>query len=100
MKTKVKTIDIQAKEWFDKINGNSYFSSVITINFGSKDEVTLKLPFQYGYEMAYQQQSLAELFKIAVIKHTSTHLLREQGIIINSSIQRGCLKKQVVNHGL
>ena len=42
---KVKTIDIQAKEWFDKINGNSYFSAVITLNFGLKTKNNLNYPF-------------------------------------------------------
>ena len=34
------------KEWFDKINGNSYFS--VQIEDVEKD-ITYKLPFQYGY---------------------------------------------------
>ena len=35
---KVKTIDVQVKEWFDKVNGNSYFAGIITINFGMKND--------------------------------------------------------------
>ena len=50
MKTKyIKTIDITTKEWFDKINGNSYFSSEITINFNKKNQKTIFVPFTYGY---------------------------------------------------
>ena len=33
------------KEWRDKVNGNSYFSSVVEDLEGN---VVLKLPFQYG----------------------------------------------------
>jgi len=36
----MKTIDINAKEWFDKINGNSYFAGTITLDFGMKTEET------------------------------------------------------------
>ena len=46
---KTKTIDIQAKEWFDKVNGNSYFAGTITLNYGTETEETFLLPFQYGY---------------------------------------------------
>lgn len=45
----LKTIDIQAYEWFDKVNGNSYFAAIVTTNFGLSDKKQVKLPFQYGY---------------------------------------------------
>jgi len=35
-----------SKEWFDKINGNSYFSTQIE---DIKKDIIYKLPFQYGY---------------------------------------------------
>lgn len=37
-KTKIKTIDVTALEWFDKANGNSYFAGTVTINFGMKSQ--------------------------------------------------------------
>lgn len=50
MKTsQIKTIDLQVTEWFDKTYGNSYFSGLITINFGMPNQVNLFMPFQYGY---------------------------------------------------
>ena len=42
--TTIKTIDIQAKEWFDKVNGNSYFSAIATINYGLQDQKTINVP--------------------------------------------------------
>ena len=46
MKTlKIKTIDIQAKEWFDKVNGNSYFSANVTINYGHENQKNIRLWF-------------------------------------------------------
>ena len=50
MKTnQIKTIDLQVTEWFDKTYGNSYFSAIITINFGMANQKRLFMPFQYGY---------------------------------------------------
>ena len=46
---KTKTIDIEAKEWFDKINGNSYFCGTITLNYLMDNQETFLMPFQYGY---------------------------------------------------
>lgn len=34
------------KEWFDKINGNSYFSSQVE---DIERDIIYKFPFQYGY---------------------------------------------------
>ena len=29
----MKTLDINAREWFDKVNGNSYFSAQIVVDY-------------------------------------------------------------------
>jgi len=50
----IKTIDVNCKEWFDKVNGNSYFAGTIVINYGRKDEKEIKIPFQYGYGDHYR----------------------------------------------
>lgn len=97
---KIKTIDIQAKEWFDKVNGNSYFAGVITVNFGMKGERIIKMPFQYGYGNQYEQQAKAQLMNLGLINTTSTHELREQKIKINSTIQIGCKNLEVKQYGL
>ena len=47
--TPIRSLSVQGKEWFDKVNGNSYFSAVIQIN----GEPVHKLPFQYGYGSHY-----------------------------------------------
>lgn len=54
MKTKIQTIDITALEWFDKINGNSYFAGTVTINYGLPDSRSFNMPFQYGYGDHYK----------------------------------------------
>jgi len=61
MKTKIKTLDITAKEWFDKVNGNSYFSCTVTVNYGMKGEQTIKLPFQYGYGDLFRHKAFEAL---------------------------------------
>ena len=33
----IKTIDVNCLEWFDKINGNSYFAGEIIVNYGRKN---------------------------------------------------------------
>ena len=96
---KVKTIDIQAKEWSDKINGNSYFASKIIVNKSLKNEKRYVLPFQYGYENVYEQKAIELLKKNGLIKETSVFKLKNEGVIIRSQKQRNCLKKEVVNFG-
>jgi hypothetical protein len=60
----IKTIDVSCKEWFDKVNGNSYFSAQVTLNHGMEDEVTYKIPFQYGYGDQYRHEALDKVKQI------------------------------------
>tara|TARA_R100000654_G_scaffold21332_2_gene43026 strand:+ start:3482 stop:3820 length:339 start_codon:yes stop_codon:yes gene_type:complete len=53
----IKTIDVNALTWFDKVNGNSYFSGKIVLNQNLKNEVVLFMPFQYGYGSQYEYQA-------------------------------------------
>lgn len=55
-----RSLFIECREWFDKINGNSYFSARIWVDGG---QVAI-LPFQYGYgdQFIYEaQKKLLEL---------------------------------------
>lgn len=45
VRTPQRSLNIEAREWFDKQNGNSYFSARIWID----GEIVHVLPFQYGY---------------------------------------------------
>jgi hypothetical protein len=56
----IRSLFVECREWFDKVNGNSYFSARIWINGG---QVAI-LPFQYGYgdQFLYEaQKKLLEL---------------------------------------
>ena len=90
MEQRIKTIDIIAKQWFDKNNGNSYFAAIVTINYKLEGENILKLPFQYGYGDYYYYAAI-ELVK----KEYQIDSLED--IIIRRNIQRGCKKRDLKN---
>ena len=95
---KIKTIDVNAKEWFDKANGNSYFSCNITINFGMKNQKNLFIPFQYGYGDHYKYVAYNELKNLKLIKtdvETPFKYYSDNNIIVREHMQRGCLKREL-----
>ena len=58
---------VVAKEWRDKVNGNSYFSAQIeSTEYGSRYKT--KLPFQYGYGDQYKYEAVRELVKEKVLE--------------------------------
>jgi hypothetical protein len=70
----MKTLDINSREWFDKINGNSYFSAEIVINYGTPSERKYFLPFQYGYGDHYKYQAFELLQDNHEIPDNINHL--------------------------
>jgi len=95
---KIKTIDIQAKEWFDKINGNSYFSAEIIINYGMKTTKSFIIPFTYGYGEYYIQATGQLLEKEKVIKLEGKQLWQYcdvNNIILRTNKTCGCKKRDL-----
>lgn len=95
---KIKTIDVNALEWFDQINGNSYFAGKITINYGMKTEKTYIMPFQYGYDSQYEYEAFKILEKEGYFNNLNiSHLWQviNHGVILRSNIKKGCLKKDL-----
>ena len=90
----LKTIDIEAKEWRDKINGNSYFSSDVTLNYGMDNQEIIKLPFQYGYGDHFKSVTLNTLCKK---DNTSKFSLYHD--FIKWIDEKDCKKKDVLNWG-
>jgi hypothetical protein len=100
----VKTIDVNAKEWFDRINGNSYFSATVSINYGMDNSTSIYLPFQYGYGDHYTDMAAKELDKLGYItlekynnggserlwQYCNTHK-----IILRQSKQENCKKRDL-----
>lgn len=94
----IKTIDIEAKEWFDKVNGNSYFAGIITVDFGMPTEKQFKMPYQYGYGDCYRSEAIKTLKENNYLpKDFSYSYFQDNGIIIRSSIQKNCKKSELKN---
>lgn len=94
----MKKLDIQAKEWFDAKNGNSYFSALITVDYLLPNEKSFSIPFQYGYGNQYEYEALKVLQskKMAPNSYNSLHrFCAENEIELNSNILKNCTKKQV-----
>lgn len=100
----IKTIDVNAKEWFDRVNGNSYFSAAVTINYGMPDEFSFPVPFQYGYGDSYRHAAFKELQKQGIIPEQDDRTsywqyYRDNNIIDRHSIKERCLKREVIAWG-
>lgn len=97
MKTKIKTIDVTAYEWFDKVNGNSYFAGAVTVNYGMKTEKIFTMPLQYGYEDHYRYVAFELLQGKNVIPPQPTNTVywryyRDNNIIARHTKHEGCKK--------
>ncbi len=100
----LKTIEIIAKEYFDKANGNIYFSARVTLNYGLSDEVTLYLPFQYGYGEHYINMAKKEIAKYFVIdKNDSPEAffisLYVYNVVLRTNKEDNCKKRDVEDFG-
>ena len=95
----IKTIDVSAREWFDKINGNSYHSAQIIIN----NDAVLYVPLTYGYDDHYLQSALEILQEEYIIAKDYTGSLSrycfDNNINLDYRIQRKCLKRDVKSWG-
>ena len=98
----MKTIDIHAKEWFDKANGNSYFAATIIIDFGLSSEKTVKVDFTYGYGDYYLSASFNKLNELELLPNSHGYgslwrYCNDKGIALRYSKQEKCLKRELKN---
>lgn len=95
-KEKPKVIIVHGKEWFDKVNGNSYHSVVVTV-----DDKNYSLPFAYGYGSMYEQRAGNLLKETGILPEKSClySQCEKLGIIYKSFIETGCKKRDVVKWG-
>ena len=103
--SKIKTVDIQAKEWFDKRNGNSYFGGIITVNFGEEDQKQISIPFQYGYGDQYRFQAFKLLQEKNLIPKQESNVsywryYEDNNIITRHTKHENCLKREVINFSI
>lgn len=78
-----KMISINTKEWFDKVNGNTYFSAEIHLGM----DLIMVLPFQYGYSGARDavERKLAKHFGVSAERWELRDMLRKNGIEIGET---------------
>jgi len=94
----INTIDINAKEWFDRINGNSYFAGSIVLNFGQDSQIKFTMPFEYGYGDYYIQKAMQTLNDAGLIEAKYTSELRDLGIILRTNMQKNCKKRELMQY--
>jgi hypothetical protein len=77
-----KSIFIEAREWFDKSGGNSYFAGRVEVD----GQLVAWLPFQYGYESAYRDAAFKELQRLGIVPMTvrSFWQLQDAGFVVYS----------------
>ena len=102
----LKTIDINAKEWFDKMYGNSYFAANVTLNFGMSDQQSFVLPFQYGYGDHYIDMANQYMIKNSIIsgeRHENGsysalwRYCEDNKIALRANIQSNCKQRELKN---
>ena len=93
---KTNKIIITAKEWFDRINGNSYFAAKIEL----ENEI-LFIPFSYGYDEAYLYEAIKLLIKENYIPANVQNFCalknycNNNKIVFFYEIQKRCLKREL-----
>lgn len=98
---KVFTIDIFCKEWFDKVNGNSYHAGEVTVNFGMDSQQNINIPFTYGYDSMYLESAYKKLQeagllpKFAEYQHRRDYI-NSNGIKVSGYITRDCKKAELM----
>lgn len=103
---KIKTIDVNVKDWFDKINGNSYFAGTICLNYGMKTQKNINIPFQYGYGNHYETEAMNVLIQNKLIKDAESFssggyeslwkYCENHKIIYRHSKTENCLKRELM----
>lgn len=84
--TDIKSITVIAGEWFDKVNGNSYFAGKVLVN----GVHAFNMPFQYGYGSYFEQAAMEGLIERGYTKglnHTGSlsRFCREYGIAYDAT---------------
>ena len=99
--TSIKTLEIHGKEWFDRVNGNSYNSVQVFVNEGMKNAFSFSIPFQYGYGNYFEQSAIEHLVKIGVMSKGSRYWDRVNSgkLKITSYKTEKCLQREVKAHG-
>lgn len=96
----MRTLSVDCLEWFDKVNGNSYFAARVYINLGESDEAQISIPYEYGYGEQYRQSALKVLTDAGYIhpSNTCTNLYtycKARNIPFSGTKQENCKKSEL-----
>ena len=86
----------QCRRWFDRINGNSYFSVWVQIPT-AQGYSSFVVPFQYGSSSHWEYETIAVLKKLGFFEETDKRYNREFPVIWDD---RGYMKKKDMFNGL
>lgn len=105
-KKKIKTIDINALEWFDKAAGNSYFAATAIVDYQLPTEKRIVISFQYGYGTHYITKAAQAMEKEGLLPGLEQHqnsiteplwkYCERKRIVLRYSKQEGCKKKDLM----
>lgn len=96
----VKTVFIEVFEWFDRVNGNSYCSCIVTINDGMKNGFKFSIPFTYGYGNYGEQITFETLIKSGILtkEYTRKNWINDYYVVKTIKHEK-CLKREVTQAG-
>jgi hypothetical protein len=93
-----KVVEIATREWFDKINGNSYWSAHATVTTTPQElGLTYVFTFTYGYGDHSTSAVLDTLAKLGEIPSTHYRDLKNSGIMVISHKRTGCRKAELMH---
>jgi hypothetical protein len=94
---KIKTIDITANQYHDKINGNTYFNADMIINYNTEGQVTIHLPMQYGNNNQYLFAALNMLNELKFIDFTGPLWLfcQNNNIELRTNLREGYKEREL-----
>ena len=92
------SVFVDGREWFDRVNGNSYFSARV---FVDGVEVA-RVPFQYGYGSAFEYAAAWALQDLGILPKDDAaalwRLCEGAGVTLYRSLQR-VTKRECVGWG-
>lgn len=93
-------VRVLVKEWFDKVNGNSYFSARVWV----EDGLVVVLPLQYGYEehgVYTAMQALAHHPEFPDMRNGESYwrYCQDNQMKLDYQKESGCLKRDVKSFG-
>jgi len=98
-KNTVFSIDIEALEWFDKLNGNSYHAGEAIINMGRSSERRLQFGLTCGYGMRYYETAIKTIINAGLLPALGItqmyDFLNNNSISVKYSIKTGCKKSEL-----